>query len=102
MKFTLYGMGFCYLVYMLVGLVGIYSYGNFLQGDIFLNIGMQQSWESYSLRVFFLIVISTHIPFIMFVGKEALLTLIAQIFFQEEGEDDLVSITGHSDHDPAG
>ena len=82
-------MGFCLGIYIVVAFVGIYSYGDFLQGDIFVNIGEVQSWESYVLRGFFLIVISTHTPFIIFIGKESLLTIIAQIMIVKESEEEM-------------
>lgn len=82
-------MGFCFVIYMLVGVIGIYSYGEDLAGNIFDNIGAHQNWISYSLRIFFLVVISTHTPFIIFVGKEAMLTLIASVTVLKAQENEI-------------
>jgi hypothetical protein len=79
MLFVVEGMGFSFIIYMVVGIVSIYSFGNNTDGNVMNNICLIPSWDSYVLRSFFLVVIATHTPFIMFVGKEALLTLIAQM-----------------------
>lgn len=75
--FTVGGMGFCLIIYLSIGLLSIYAFGYALEGNVLDNISRMPTWESYVLRGIFLLVISTHTPFVFFVGKEALLTLIA-------------------------
>ena len=50
-----------------------------VQGDILANVNEVPSWISYVLRAIFIIVISTHTPFIFFLGKEGMLVILAQI-----------------------
>lgn len=57
--------------------VSLYSFGIHIQGDVLLNVEEVTAWESYVLRGIFLLVISTHTPFIIFIGKESLLALVA-------------------------
>lgn len=84
MAFTFYGIGFCFIIYMCVMFISLYSFGIHIKGDVLLNVEEVTAWESYVLRGIFLLVISTHTPFIFFIGKESLLALIALCLISKE------------------
>lgn len=65
---------------MLVMFVSVYSFGIHIKGDVLLNVEEVEEWESYVLRAIFLLVISTHTPFIFFVGKESVLTVFELLY----------------------
>jgi amino acid permease len=83
MSFTFLGIGFCFIIYMCVMFVSLYSFGTHIKGDVLLNVEDVTEWESYILRVIFLLVISTHTPFIFFIGKEAVLSFVALIYIRK-------------------
>ena len=80
MLFTFLGVTFCFLIYMMVLFVSIYSFGTKIEGDVLLNVEEVDEWESFILRVVFLLVMSTHTPFIFFIGKESLLAIIGLLY----------------------
>lgn len=84
MKFTILGIGFCFIIYMLVMFISLYSFGIHVEGDVLVNVEGVSVWESYVLRGIFLLVISTHTPFIFFIGKESILALLALIYTRNE------------------
>ena len=61
-------------------LVSIYSFGSKIEGDVLVNVEEVEEWESFVLRVIFLLVMSTHTPFIFFIGKESLLALLGLLY----------------------
>lgn len=60
--------------------ISIYSFGIYVKGDVLLNVEEVAEWESYTLRVVFLLVMSTHTPFIFFIGKESLLAIFGLLY----------------------
>ena len=66
--------------------VSLYSFGNEVEGDVLENVSELTKWESYVLRIIFLLVISTHTPFIFFIGKESVLALFALLFLRSKNE----------------
>lgn len=80
MKFTFLGITFCFIIYMLVMFVSVYSFGIHIHGDVLQNVEEVEEWESYILRAIFLLVMSTHTPFIFFIGKESLLALFGLLY----------------------
>ena len=77
MKFTLLGVGFCFVIYMCIMFISLYSFGLHIHGDVLQNVEEVTEWESYVLRGLFLLVMSTHTPYIFFIGKESLLAMFA-------------------------
>ena len=58
----------------------MFVYGSQLEENVHLNVGnMKGRWESYLLRIIFLIVLGCHVPFIFFSGKESVLIFIDEI-----------------------
>lgn len=68
-------------LYIAVGLVSLYMFGNCLQSSVLINIGVENpsNWESFVVRIAFMIVLGCHIPFIFYMGKESLLIIIDEI-----------------------
>lgn len=89
MKFTFIGIGFCFVIYMCIMFVSLYTFGIHIKGDVLQNVEEVTAWESYILRAIFLLVMSTHTPFIFFIGKESLLALIALCWANKKTEQDL-------------
>lgn len=63
------------VIYLLVGVLAMLMYGSSIQSNMLDNIDDTDNWESYMLRGAFLIVVSCHIPFIFFAGKESFLNM---------------------------
>jgi hypothetical protein len=63
-------------MYVSFSLLGIASYGNSINPDIFENIKLEKSAASFFMRGIFLCIFLCNIPFIFLPGKEALLILI--------------------------
>ena len=80
MKFTFLGITFCFIIYMLIMFISIYSFGIHIRGDVLQNVEEVEEWESFVLRAIFLLVMSTHTPFIFFIGKESLLAIFGLLY----------------------
>jgi amino acid permease len=88
MKFTFLGIGFCFVIYMCIMFVSLYSFGIDIDGDVLKNVEDVSAWESYILRVIFLLVMTTHTPFIFFIGKESLIALVALLYVRGRKEEE--------------
>ena len=66
----------CFIVYSLVGIIGVLSFGKDLNVNVLVNVGSMNKWQSYFLRGIFLVVVSCHIPFNFFATKEAILIAV--------------------------
>ena len=61
----------CFTIYMIIALLGLFYFQNDITINIIDNIGTIgiEKWESVTLRIIFLVVITCHIPFIFYIGK---------------------------------
>ena len=64
-----------------MSLLSVYSFGDAIRktSNVLDNVSEMDTPESYILRVFYLVIAASHIPFIFYPGKEAGLVLIAEI-----------------------
>lgn len=76
--------------------VTLYSFGSDIDGDALNNLQDVSHWESYVLRGIFLLVISTHTPFIFFIGKESVLAIVALIVLPNK-KDNLMETYDYED-----
>jgi hypothetical protein len=57
--------------------IGIFFFGSRISESILINIGLEgDHWEADILRIFFLVILLCHVPFIFFFGKESVLIVI--------------------------
>ncbi|CAI2363499.1 unnamed protein product [Moneuplotes crassus] len=102
MRFSMYAMIFCFLIYVLIMFTGLYNFGVNIRGDVLVNVSMLRSWESYVIRVIFLLIMITHTPFVFFVGKESVLcfaVLINTAIKNEEKEDKYAIMIDENEED---
>jgi hypothetical protein len=65
------------LIYIPVALIAVFLYGSGIQKDLFSNVALSEpSIGTYLSKISFIIVISCHIPFLLFAGKECFLVLV--------------------------
>jgi len=61
----------CYIIYMIIALLGLFYFQKDIKINIIENIGIIgiERWESVTLRVIFLVVITCYVPFMFYIGK---------------------------------
>ena len=67
---------FCFIVYISFSFLGIASYGESINPNIFDNIKTENTGSSYFIRILFLGIFLCNLPFVFLPGKEALLIII--------------------------
>ena len=76
-------MIFIWSFYAITGFVGIYKFGYKLDTNMLENIGTDFGdgvyVESYIMQLLFMVILSCHIPFVFFAGKESLLIIIDEL-----------------------
>lgn len=79
-KPTKFALLFTVVLYTILSLLAVLMYGSDLKKNLLDNIvDAEGSWESYVIRISFLLTISCHIPFVFFYGKETLLLMIDEV-----------------------
>lgn len=87
MKVTGLGIGMTSVIYFAVSLLGMFMFGSKLMdySSILSNIGNTippnggAYWEAVIVQISFMLVLTCHVPFIFFSGKEALCTIIDEL-----------------------
>lgn len=69
---------------MMIMFISLYTFGINVHGDVLENVEHVTVWESYVLRAVFLFLMATHLPFIFFVGKDSLLSIIALMYVKDD------------------
>lgn len=71
-------------IYVTLAIACIFKYGTATKDVVLKNLGKNKEgeiyWENYMLRIFFLIILACHIPYLYFGGKEALLIIVDEIW----------------------
>ena len=70
------GSSLTFFVYTSLGILSIYTFGESLEDDVFINVDEEQNIYSLIIRIAFLIVLACHIPYSFFPTKESLLLMI--------------------------
>ena len=79
MKATIGSVSICFLIYLTIILVSLYSYGDTIEENILTNVGKSSDGFSIVIQILFLIISAMHIPIVFFIGKEHALILIDEI-----------------------
>jgi amino acid permease len=74
------------VIYILAGFLGVFLFGAKMEGNVLKNFDSIPTLPSYILRCCFAVVIILHTPFVFFVGKESLLSIIGQIILVENNK----------------
>lgn len=72
-------LGMAFGIYVSFSLISIFKFGGPIFESILDNVDEDTDFESYIIRVLFLIVLACHVPYIFFSGKESLCIIVDEI-----------------------
>lgn len=79
MRGILFGVTMSFFIYITLGILSIYTFGESLESDVFVNINEEDNAFSLTIRIAFLIVLACHIPYVFFPTKESFLIIIDEL-----------------------
>ena len=70
-------------LYLAVALLGLVLFGPNITADLFVNIALKEAnWNTYLMRVAFIVVLATHIPYVFFCCKECFLLIFDEAVYE--------------------
>ena len=72
-------LGMAFGIYVSLAITSIYKFGGTIFESVLDNVDEETNFESYIIRVSFLLVIACHVPYVFFSGKESLCILVDEI-----------------------
>ena len=76
MKATIGSFTICFVVYVSIIVVSLFTYGEHIEENILINVGKSSDAFSVILQIIFLIISAMHIPMVYFIGKENVLIIV--------------------------
>jgi amino acid permease len=70
------GLLFAFIIYVTVGILGIYSFGSAININMLQNVGQIQTFSNLLIRFSFWLVLACHIPYTFFPLNQTLLILV--------------------------
>ncbi len=68
------------VIYIVLAILYVYSYGSAIFENLLDNMTSKNGyWDTYVLRGSFLVMISCHIPFVFFYGREQFMIIIDEL-----------------------
>jgi len=78
MKAVALALFFCFATYLVLTLCCLQIYGSSIDINLFQNIVEDKNWLSYLVRLIFLVIFFTNIPFVFYPGKLSVVNIIAE------------------------
>lgn len=76
MKAVMIGNSLSFIIYVSLGVLGIYIFGTSLDTSVLDNVDEENNVYSVVIRVAFLLVLACHIPYVFFPTKESFLIIV--------------------------
>jgi len=86
-KATAIGSSLSMTIYISLGILSIYTFGEELTTDVMDSINKESNGYSYIIRIAFMIVLALHIPFVFFPSKESLLIIVDEAMNKSMSKD---------------
>ncbi len=72
-------LGMSFGVYVTLAMIFLCIFGGSINESVLKNVDQETNFESYIVRVSFLMILACHIPYIFYSGKESLCILVDEI-----------------------